>query len=179
VNYLCLQNFFPGITAFILQRYLKKCFKSMLLGIFDYGGVRIQKILTVLNTYTIQRDSQVKTFSHFRIFVISNHEPLDFPCHNEASSSMSRNPFFAVPWNAEAFRRNPYVDAASNFVQSSFFRVFSPGRFPVLIVLSDSFHKGVLSIVTFELLNTGSVEKEGLLIMIMFNILSELTKNTT
>ena len=53
------------------------------------------------------------------------------------------------------------MDAASNFVQSSFFSVFSPGRFPVLIALSDSFHKGVLSIVTFKLLNMGSVEKRG------------------
>jgi hypothetical protein len=75
---------------------------------------------------------------------------------------MSRNPFCAVPWNAEASKRNPYVDAASNFVQSSFFSVFSPGRFPVLIVLSGSFHKGVLSINSFETPHTGPVGKEEL-----------------
>jgi hypothetical protein len=38
------------------------------------------------------------------------------------------------------------MDAASNLIHNSFFKVFSPGRFPVLNELSGSFHMGVLSI---------------------------------
>jgi hypothetical protein len=166
-----LATFFTGRTPFILQRYSKECFEVDVFGKYTL-------VIGNLNNYTIQQDSLVKTFHHIKYLFSQNHQQLDLPSSQEASSSMSRNPFCAVPWNAEASKRNPYVDAASNFVQSSFFSVFSPGRFPVLIVLSDSFHKGVLSIVTFELLNMASVEKEELLIMIMLNILSELTKNT-
>lgn len=60
----------------------------------------------------------------------------------EASSSRSRNPLWVVFWTVGNLGWHPQVDAASNLVHNSFFKVFSPGSFPVWNDLSGI---GVLS----------------------------------
>lgn len=64
----------------------------------------------------------------------------------EASSNRSRNPFWELlltVWNLDS---NGQLDASSNLAHNSFFKVFSPARFPLCIVFSGFSHMGVLSI---------------------------------
>ena len=49
---------------------------------------RTQKIQEIMNSYTIQQDSLVKTFQGLKYSLSQNHQQLDFPSSQEASSSM-------------------------------------------------------------------------------------------